>query len=105
MALDVNDNNFDEMVLKSDKPVMVDFWAEWCGPCRMVVPIIEDIAKEYSEKALVLKCDVDDSPAVTAKYGIRNIPTVLYFKGGEIADKQIGSAPKNTYAAKLDALL
>ena len=105
MALEVNDSSFDEKVLKSEKPVMVDFWAEWCGPCRMIAPIIEEISNEYSDRAIVLKCDVDDSPAITAKYGIRNIPTVLYFKGGEIADKQIGSAPKNTYIAKLDALL
>jgi len=105
MALEVNDNNFDEKVLKSDKPVMVDFWAEWCGPCRAVAPIIEEIAKEFSEKALVLKCNVDNNPAMAAKYGIRNIPTVLYFKGGEIVNKQIGSAPKSAYTAKLNALL
>ena len=105
MALEVNDNNFDELVLKSEKPVMVDFWAEWCGPCRMIAPVIEEISNEYLNTALVLKCDVDNSPAIATRYGIRNIPTVLYFKGGEIADKQIGSAPKNTYTAKLDALL
>jgi thioredoxin 1 len=105
MATAVNDSNFDEIVLKSDKPVMVDFWAEWCGPCRMIAPVIEEIAKDYSEKALVLKCDVDNSPAAAARFGIRNIPTVLYFKGGAIADKQVGSAPKNAYTAKLDALL
>ena len=105
MATAVNDSNFDEIVLKSDKPVMVDFWAEWCGPCRMIAPIIEDIAKEYSGKALVLKCDVDNNPAAAARYGIRNIPTVLYFKGGAIADKQVGSASKSAYTAKLNALL
>jgi len=105
MALEVNDNNFDEKVLKSDKPVMVDFWAEWCGPCRTVAPVIEEIAKEYSEKALVVKCNVDNCQAVAARYGIRNIPTVLYFKGGEIVDKQIGAVQKNIYTAKLNALL
>jgi len=105
MALEVNNNNFDEKVLKSDKPVMVDFWAEWCGPCRTVAPVIEEIAKEYSEKALVVKCNVDNCQAVAARYGIRNIPTVLYFKGGEIVDKQIGAVQKNAYTAKLNALL
>ena len=105
MALEVNDSSFDEKVLKSEKPVMVDFWAEWCGPCRAIAPFIEEISEEYADKAIVLKCDVDDSPAVAAKYEIRNIPTVLYFKGGKIVDKQVGSAVKDTYAAKLNALL
>ena len=105
MAAEVNDSSFDELVLKSKKPVMVDFWAEWCGPCRMIAPFIDEISNEYSDKALVLKCNVDDSPAIAARYGIRNIPTVLYFKGGEIVDKQVGAVQKNAYAAKLDALL
>ncbi|MBW6501824.1 MAG: thioredoxin [Bacteroidales bacterium] len=105
MALEVNDNNFEEVVLKSDKPVIVDFWAEWCGPCRMIAPVIDEISKEYSGKAIVAKCDVDDSPAVAAQFGIRNIPTVLFFKDGKIADKQVGAVPKKNYADKLDALL
>jgi thioredoxin 1 len=105
MALEVNDGNFDEVVVKSDKPVVVDFWAEWCGPCRMIAPILEEISKEYSGKAVVTKCDVDNSPQVAAKYGIRNIPTVLFFKDGKIADKQIGAVPKNTFVNKLNALL
>jgi thioredoxin 1 len=105
MALEVNDGNFDEVVVKSDKPVIVDFWAEWCGPCRMIAPIIEEISKEYSGKAIVTKCDVDSSPQVTSKYGIRNIPTVLFFKDGKIADKQVGAVPKNSFVSKLNALL
>jgi thioredoxin len=105
MALEVNDNNFEEVVIKSDKPVIVDFWAEWCGPCRMIAPVIEEISKEYSEKVLVAKCDVDSSPQVTAKYSIRNIPTVLFFKDGVIADKQVGAVPKNNFINKLNALL
>ena len=105
MASEVNDSSFDELVLKSDKPVMVDFWAEWCGPCRMIAPFMDELSKEYSDKALILKCDVDNSPAIAAKYEIRNIPTILYFKGGEVVDKQIGAVQKNAYAAKLDALL
>jgi thioredoxin 1 len=84
---------------------MVDFWAEWCGPCRMIAPIIEEISKEYSERALVVKCDVDNSPGVAAKFGIRNIPTVLYFKDGKVADKQVGAVPKNNFVSKLNALL
>jgi len=105
MALAVNDSNFDEVVIKSDKPVLVDFWAEWCGPCRMITPIIEEISKEYSERALIVKCDVDNSPGVAAKYGIRNIPTILYFKDGKVADKQVGAVPKNNFVSKLNALL
>jgi thioredoxin 1 len=105
MALDVNDGNFEEVVIKSDKPVVVDFWAEWCGPCRMIAPIIEEISNEYSGKALVVKCDVDNSPAVALKYNIRNIPTILFFKNGMVADKQIGAVPKNNFVSKLNALI
>lgn len=105
MALEVNDTNFEEVVIKSDKPVVVDFWAEWCGPCRMITPIMEEISKEYTGKAVVAKCDVDNSPQVAAKYGIRNIPTVLFFKGGKIVDKQVGAVPKNSFLNKLNAIL
>ena len=105
MALEVNDTNFDEVVLKSDKPVMVDFWAEWCGPCRMIAPFVEEMSKEFEGKAIVVKCDVDNSPGISAKFGIRNIPTVLFFKGGNVADKQIGAVPKSNFVAKLNALL
>ena len=105
MAFEVNDVNFDEVVIKSDKPVIVDFWAEWCGPCRMISPIIEEISKEYSGKAVVAKCDVDNSPRVAAKFSIRNIPTVLFFKDGKIADKQVGAVPKNIFVTKLNALI
>ena len=105
MALEVNDNNFDEIVLKSDKPVVVDFWAEWCGPCRMIAPIMDDISNEYSGKVVVTKCDVDNNPTITAKFGIRNIPTVLFFKNGRVADKQVGAVPKNNFVNKLNALI
>jgi thioredoxin 1 len=105
MALEVNDANFEEIVVKSDKPVVVDFWAEWCGPCRMVAPVIEELSKEYSGKIVVAKCDVDSNPAVSAKYGIRNIPTVLFFKNGVIADKQVGAVPKSNFVNKINALL
>jgi len=105
MALEVNDGNFDEVVIKSDKPVLVDFWAEWCGPCRMVGPIIEEIANEYSGKALVVKCDVDSSPGVASRFSIRNIPTILFFKNGKVADKQVGAVPKASFVTKLNALI
>ncbi len=105
MALEATDSNFDELVLNSDKPVIVDFWAEWCGPCRMVGPIVEEVGVDYEGKAVVAKVDVDSNPGITAKYGIRNIPTILFFKNGEVADKQVGAVPKSTIVAKLDALL
>src|SRR4030065_562517 len=105
MAIEVTDSNFDDVVIKSDKPVIVDFWAEWCGPCRMIAPIMEELSKEFSDRVVVVKCDVDNNPQVTAKYGIRNIPTVLFFKGGKIADKQVGAVAKSNFINKLNALL
>lgn len=105
MALEITDANFEEVVLNADKPVLVDFWAEWCGPCRMVGPIVEELSNDYADTAVVGKVNVDTSPATARKYGIRNIPTVLYFKGGEVYDKQVGLAKKEAYAAKLDAQL
>ena len=103
MALEATDGNFDELVLNSDKPVIVDFWAEWCGPCRMVGPIVEEVGVDYDGKAVVAKVDVDSNPGITAKYGIRNIPTILFFKNGEVADKQVGAVPKSTIVGKLEA--
>ncbi len=105
MAIEINDNNFEELVLKSDKPVIVDFWAEWCGPCRMVGPIVNEIGEDYKGKALIGKLDVDNNPGVTQKFGIRNIPTILFFKDGVVADKQVGAVPKSTLVNKLEALL
>jgi thioredoxin 1 len=105
MALEITDANFEELVLKSDKPVIVDFWAEWCGPCRMVGPIVAEIGEEYADKAVVGKMDVDNNPGVPAKYGIRNIPTILYFKDGEVKEKQVGACPKSTLVNKLEGIL
>ena len=105
MALEVNDANFEEVVLQSDKPVLVDFWAEWCGPCRMVAPVVEELSSDFEGKLVVAKVDVDSNPGTAAKYGIRNIPTILFFKGGEVVDKHVGAAPKTTLSAKVEALL
>ena len=105
MALEITDATFEETVLKSDKPVLVDFWAAWCGPCRMVGPIIEQISEEYDGKAVVGKVDVDANQEFAAKYGVRNIPTVLVFQNGEVVGRQVGVAPKTEYAKAIDALL
>lgn len=105
MAQEVNDANFEELVLKSDIPVLVDFWAEWCGPCRMVAPVVEELSQDYKGKLLVTKVDVDSNPETAMKFGIRNIPTILFIKGGEVVDKHVGAAPKSALAAKVDALL
>ncbi|MEP0214353.1 MAG: thioredoxin [Cellulophaga sp.] len=105
MALEITDATFDEVVLKSDKPVVVDFWAAWCGPCRMVGPIIDEVSSEYEGKAVVGKVDVDANQEFAAKYGVRNIPTVLVFKNGEMVSRQVGVSPKQVYTDAIDALL
>ena len=101
-TLEITDANFEE-IIKTDEPVLVDFWAEWCGPCKMIGPVVEELAVEYDGKAVVGKVNVDENPEISAKFGIRSIPTILFIKGGEIVDKQIGAVPKATLAAKLDA--
>lgn len=101
-AIEVTDTNFEE-IINTDKPVMIDFWAEWCGPCKMIGPVVAEMAGEYDGKAVIGKVDVDNNPSVSAKFGVRSIPTLLFFKNGEIVDKQIGAVPKSILAGKLDA--
>jgi thioredoxin 1 len=103
-ALEITDANFEE-VMKSEQPILVDFWAEWCGPCKMIGPVVEELAGDYEGKAIVGKVNVDENPGVAAKFGIRSIPTLLVFNGGEIVDKQVGAVPKGVLAGKLDAQL
>jgi thioredoxin 1 len=105
MAIEINDANFEELVLKSSVPVLVDFWAEWCGPCRMVGPVVDELHKEYEGKALVGKVNVDFNPKIATDYGIMSIPALLYFKDGKLVDKQVGAVPKHILAGKLDAQL
>ncbi len=105
MTVEVNDSNFEEVVLKSEKLVIIDFWAEWCGPCRMVDPIIKEISEEYAGRVLAAKVDVDSNPGISSKLGIRNIPTVMFFKDGEMVDKQVGAVPKSYFISKLEPLL
>ncbi|RLD47789.1 MAG: thioredoxin [Bacteroidetes bacterium] len=105
MAIELTDATFEALVLKSDKPVIVDFWAVWCGPCRMVGPIVQEIGDEYGDKVLVGKLDVDHNPQTARNFGIRNIPTILFFKNGEVVDKQVGAVPKQKLVEKLEPLL
>lgn len=104
MELTVNDSNFND-ILATDKLVMVDFWATWCGPCRAIAPTVEELAKEYDGRVVVAKCNVDECQEVPMKYGIRNIPTLLFFKGGNLVDRMVGAAPKSEFVKKIDSLL
>ena len=100
----ITDNNW-EALIAGEKPVVIDFWAEWCGPCRMIAPIVEEVATEYEEKVVVGKVDIDANPNVTVHFGIRNIPTLLFFKGGELVDKHVGAIRKPELIAKINQLL
>jgi thioredoxin 1 len=105
MSKELNTQNFEDLVLKSEKPVMVDFWAEWCGPCRIIAPMVEEISRDFEGRAEVLKCDIDENHQLAEKFGIRNIPTILYFKNGKVVDKQVGSGMKKALTEKLLPLL
>jgi thioredoxin 1 len=102
MALELTDSNFKTTVLDSNKVAVVDFWAEWCGPCKAIAPVIEEISKEFDGKAIVGKVDVDNNPETAMKYGIRNIPTILFIKNGQVVDKQVGAVPKANLVAMLN---
>lgn len=104
MAKVVTNANFAD-IIAGQKPVVVDFWATWCGPCRALAPVVEEIASEYEGKAEVVKCNVDDCGDIATKYGIRSIPTLLFFKGGEVVDRLVGAVPKSSITSKIDALL
>ncbi|MFN8414748.1 MAG: thioredoxin [Cytophagaceae bacterium] len=103
-AIQLTDANFEE-ILKTDQPVLVDFWAEWCGPCKMIGPVVEELAGDYEGKAVIGKLNVDDNPGVSAKFGIRSIPTLLVIKNGVVVDKQIGVVPKSVLAGKIDGAM
>jgi len=105
MAMEFSDSNFQEAVLNNDKLVVVDFWAEWCGPCRVVGPIVEQLGRDYVDQAVVGKLNVDDNPEVSIRYGIRNIPTILFIKNGQVVDKQVGAVPRSILENKLKAHL
>lgn len=104
MALQITEENFETLV-NSGKPMVLDFWAEWCGPCRMVGPIIDELATEYDGRVTIGKIDVDNNDTVVGQFGIRNIPTVLFFKDGKVVDKIVGATSKDKFIAKIDALL
>jgi len=105
MALEINDANFEELVLHADKPVLIDFWAEWCGPCRMVAPIVQELSEDFAGRLIVGKVDVDSNPGISSQFGIRNIPTILFFKDGVVVDKHVGASPKSTLASKIEGIL
>ena len=105
MTVELTTENFEQIVMASEKPVLVDFWASWCGPCKMVAPVLEQMATEQKERAVIGKLNVDQYPEVATRFGIRNIPTLLFFKGGKSVDKQVGAAPLERLQEKMNPLL
>ena len=104
-TIDVNDENFESVVMNSDKPVLVDFWAEWCGPCKMLTPTINALAEEYKDTSSVVKINVDDSPTIATKYGIRSIPSILLFNNGDVVEQRVGAVSKDELAGMLDKII
>ena len=104
MALSITSENL-QGLLDSGQPIVIDFWAEWCGPCRMVAPLIEELAAEYAGRVTIGKCDVDENNDLAVRFAVRNIPTILFIKGGQVIDKQIGACPKSTLVEKLNKIL
>ena len=104
-TIDVNEENFDSVVMNSDKPVLVDFWAEWCGPCKMLTPTIEALAEDYKDSSSIVKINVDDSPAIASKYGIRSIPSILLFNNGDVVEQRVGAVSKDELAGMLDKII
>ncbi|MBO5685617.1 MAG: thioredoxin [Alistipes sp.] len=104
MAMEINTNNI-EALLASGQPVVIDFWAEWCGPCRMIAPVVEELAAEYEGKVIIGKCDVEENDEITMKYGVRNIPTIIFLKDGQVVDKQVGACQKGALVEKIEKLL
>lgn len=105
MAQEYTDSNFQEKVLDSDKLTMVDFWAEWCGPCRAIGPVVEELSKEYDGKVNVGKVNVDQNPQLSINYGITSIPAIVFVKGGKVVDKLVGAQPKSNFVKKIEALI
>lgn len=105
MATEISDNNFKEIVKEGERPVVIDFWAEWCGPCRMIAPAVEELAHQYEGKAIVGKVDVDENPELSMQFGIRSIPTLLFFKDGKVVDRVVGAVSKAQIAQRIETLL
>ena len=104
MVIEVNDNNFQELLASAKTPVMVDFWAVWCGPCRMLSPLVDEMAEKFEGRLTVAKCNVDEAVEIPSQYGIRNIPTLLFFKDGQLVDRSVGALPKPELEAKINNL-